>query len=337
MGYENNFWSTYKLNRKKAEGQALKTVDIYSRILYTVLSEMIVYDGVPDWIDRRFFTTVEWYKITNGTCIGVKEGDKLIPYSGGFGGGELDPYGQMTHYIGATMNGSVVEIDYTLENVQLFRNNELFESENGNLERFSELLAQTDISIGTLIKYSRLLPFPLVKDGHQKDAIDHLYDSLAIGKPTALQDDQMKIYDFVEVEPYKVIDITDASNSDKVQYLSKLHDDLLRRFYSYYGHSMSGSQKMAQQTEAEISDHDTISMIYPLARLRSAQMDIEEFNKKFGTNITVRFGDAWAQNCAEIMTDVNNNGIPDEEEVLTDEHEGSVSEAPAGTEESDTE
>ena len=50
---------------------------------------------------------------------------------------------------------------------------------------------------------------------------------------------------------------------------------------------------MAQQTVKEVDGSTSLSFIYPNDRLKMRQRGFDEFNRLFGTNISVRFSDAW--------------------------------------------
>ena len=78
-----------------------------------------------------------------------------------------------------------------------------------------------------------------------------------------------------------------------MQYLSKFHDDLLRRFCTLYGQPMQTTGKMAQQTVEEIQGYDSFSMIIPSNRLEERQRGIAEFNRVFNENVTIEYNTAW--------------------------------------------
>ena len=50
---------------------------------------------------------------------------------------------------------------------------------------------------------------------------------------------------------------------------------------------------MAQQTVKEVDGSTSLSFIYPNDRLRQRQKGFDKFNKLFGTDISVRYSDAW--------------------------------------------
>ena len=84
---------------------------------------------------------------------------------------------------------------------------------------------------------------------------------------------------------------------DKIQYLSKLHDDVLRRGLTYYGIPINSSGKMAQLNDKEIDGYETYSKIYPNNRLFERQKAINQMNDLFGISATVDFGLAF-KNCS---------------------------------------
>ena len=93
--------------------------------------------------------------------------------------------------------------------------------------------------------------------------------------------------------PVDVINLTDVNNIDKIQYLSKFHDDLLRRFCTLYGHAMQTSGKMAQQTTEELQGYNSFSMIIPNNRLEERKKGIDDFNRIFNENVEITYSEAW--------------------------------------------
>ena len=136
-----------------------------------------------------------------------------------------------------------------------------------------------------------------------KAAVDEVLKDINAGNlKSVLSDDLEK-----EIEGLKSIDIfniTDVKDVDKIQYLSKYHDDLLRRLYTLGGHAMAGTQKMAQQSAYEVGQNDTIAMIYPMERLDCLKRGFDKVNALFGTNITAKFSEAWQVEKEKIETSI---------------------------------
>ena len=107
--------------------------------------------------------------------------------------------------------------------------------------------------------------------------------------------------DFAEEESIKRIDLFDISKVDKLQYLSKFHEDLIARFLFHFGMDYSNGTKMAQQSVSEVVDGDKASMIYTLCnRLKCREKMVREVNQLFGCNMSVRLSRPWQVQLEEI-------------------------------------
>ena len=261
---------------------------IYMQIFLNDLISMLEYENIPDGLETDY---LELMKIQDGVCgvIKLEDGD-IVPFRGGFSD-KLDHYGRGTHFVGACLDGT--DIDAVInEDCVIAKNNILMSSDIPNLHRLAKMLVETDISMNFNLFYSRYAPMLRAFSESESTKIKTALENIEAGVPvTIVFDDIDQILEGSNVE--RVINYTDVKNSDKLQYLSKFHDDILRRFYTYYGHAMSGTEKMAQQSVDEIGRNDTVAMIYPLIRLKKAQEFCKNLNKLYGTNMTVDFSSAW--------------------------------------------
>ena len=104
-----------------------------------------------------------------------------------------------------------------------------------------------------------------------------------------------------EGELNNVMDLTDATLSDKIQYLVKLKDDVERWFHTDYGHSMDTSGKLAQQSVEEINKSAGIAYITPNDMLNCRKKFVAEINETFGLNIEVEFSESWKVEHDEVL------------------------------------
>ena len=279
---------------------------IYMQIFLNDLISMLEYENIPYGLETDY---LELMKIQDGVCgvIKLEDGD-IVPFRGGFSD-KLDHYGRGTHFVGACLDGT--DIDAVInEECVIAKNNILMSSDIPNLYRLAKMLVETDISMNFNLFYSRYAPLLRAFSESESEKIKKALADIEVGVPvTIVFDDIDQILEGSNVE--RVINYTDVKNSDKLQYLSKFHDDILRRFYTYYGHAMSGTEKMAQQSVDEIGRNDTVSMIYPLIRLKKAEEFCESLNKLYGTSMSVDFSQAWNVKQAQIEReeDLDNESI----------------------------
>ena len=185
-------------------------------------------------------------------------------------------------------------------------------------DKFASYLAECDRSIRTAIMNSRLTNIPVACDENEKKAIDIVLDTVYEGKPkTIVQSNLLNkfIQDNGNGNEIRTLKLTDPDYVRNIQYLSNLHDDLLKRICIIYGHSLNGVNKMAQVNSDELKGYETLARVYPLIMFEERKKFINECNRVFGTNWEVHFSDAWkhilSENGVEVAkkeTEVEENG-----------------------------
>lgn len=276
--------------RPKKEAEIKKYIGfiIYLRQIITEAVAMLKLDGAPETLDVHM---MEAFRYCNGHA-GVINHSKygLVCFPGSFAG-EPDPYGRGQKYVGALLNGEPVEGTIG-EDIIVIANNFSYSADLPILYNFAKRLNEVDVSLDLNVFYSRLAPIVKVSNGKVKEAVDQALNNILVGELKSVMASDLES----ELDGYKSIDIlniTDVKDVDKLQYLSKYHDDLLRRLYTLGGHAMAGTQKMAQQSAYEVGQNDTVSMIYPLERLDALREGLDKVNKLFDLNISVDFSKAW--------------------------------------------
>lgn len=188
------------------------------------------------------------------------------------------------------------------------------------LEFYANLFNETDISIKSIIKKARLNPIPLARDSKIQSALEKAMSEIEAGNTKAVAYDSIRD-DFIEgAEPVTMLQLTEPEHTDKLQYMSKFYDDLLRRVLTYYGHPLSSASKMAQVTSAELEGYTTYSRIYPNILLEARKDFMTRCNEVLGTEFSVEFSKAWEH--------LNNDIILNNEEVGNNDDKGSIGGAP---------
>ena len=185
-------------------------------------------------------------------------------------------------------------------------------------DKFASYLAECDRSIRTAIMNSRLTNNPVACDENEKKAIDIVLDTVYDGKPkTIVQSNLLNkfIQDNGNGNEIRTLKLTDPDYVRNIQYLSNLHDDLLKRICIIYGHSLNGVNKMAQVNSDELKGYETLARVYPLIMFDERKKFINECNRVFGTNWEVHFSDAWKHILSENGIDVTEKETEVEENV----------------------
>lgn len=301
------YFSKLKEKRQKAY-----RIESYDEMLTNTLSSMFVYEIENERLSY-FSPLIDIYRILEGASaickdiakdkeIGTKYTEDYTIAHVEFGG---DPYpsGIGSIAICSTDNGVVRSYEdwYNHPEVAIFFNNRLG-SPDMNIGRFSDMLAELEISMKTNILFSRMYPIPVVGDTKVQTAIEEAINNILNGKiATVLDREKLKKYLGSEDGKGVGIDLvalTDVDKSQYIQYLAKMRDDLMRWFYSYYGMNSQGSSKMAQQTVTEVEQDSNASMIIPHDMLREAVKGCDMANRKFGWNMSVSFSECWMNRLA---------------------------------------
>ena len=138
--------------------------------------------------------------------------------------------------------------------------------------------------------------FP-VSDSKQAETINSVMEDIYNGKPKAIAlkktfEDTLN-ESMGDREKNFSVPLTDPRDVETIQYLSKLHDDLVRRIATLHGHKMNTTGKMAQMTRDELNESETFSHIYVCQQMEMRKRFVEDCNIILGTNIEVEYGCAW--------------------------------------------
>ena len=305
------FMSDYNLSLFDLKPGSKKETEIINMLrkranfieLYEIVMAMFDYENLPF---RKEFIE-ELLLIYGNAAVGRDENGLHVGY---LSYNELDennmPIGKatITTRHGYQMTG---EID---TDICLFFNNEIRLPEL-KLELYADMFSEADISIRSIIKKARLLPIPLTRDSKVKEAINEAFKDIDNGFIKAIGYDAI-MDDFAgDGDPVTMLHLTEPEHTDKLQYMSKFYDDMLRRVLTFYGHPLSSASKMAQVTSAELEGYTTYSRIYPDVMLKQRQDNWKHANEILNTNVTVDYSRAWEH--------LKNDIILNNEEVATDE------------------
>lgn len=304
-----NFYNLYGCSIPLNDGLQLH----YWCTLEQILTSMFEYNNLPKGLDRKY---IEHTLIRFGCCAIVKINDEFFVGVPAIKP-PLDNYGIGTEITITTYNGQHQKRGKIGENCALIWNNTEFVGDF-IISWYAKMFKEIDISMEANVFNSRLHPIPVARNSKIKSAIDNIFksikgenknnDTYTILSDTAFADEINGTSTKIDV-----LNLTDVKDVDKLQYLSKFHDDLLRRFCTLYGHSMQTTGKMAQQTVEEIQGYDSFSMIIPSNRLEERQKGISEFNHIFGENVTVEYNEAWQDSLFKKEVISNETGDNDED------------------------
>ena len=275
---------------------------------------MFEYKNLPKEIKNRS-QFIELYLMHGGVCgFGKwKSANPAVNDTYGFcignPSGEPDPYNIGTDFVGAAnqseMYGTLSDAP-TMgkklgDDVILCYNNSLM-CPDFEIRWFADLLTEIDISIRVLVLNARACKVSKVSSSIEQAKLQECFNSTEDGKPHVyFSDNSVEKLLTGEEELNNVMDLTDATLSDKIQYLVKLKDDVERWFHTDYGHAMDTSGKLAQQSVEEINKSAGIAYITPNDMLNCRKKFVAEINETFGLNIEVDFSESWKVEHDEVL------------------------------------
>lgn len=258
-------------NNLPAKEKLLKDFD-YCLELINNINQIVRFDDFFPELDQDIFNNI---KITEGMvgilkdeygfqcCMVEPEG---LPRKDG------RPYRVIARYIRVVDDRpQVVVKDHLLndKDIVLFYNT-AYGKPDLNIWWLAKMMGETDVSIYKNILFARYAPLLRVKSEKEKKQMLEAINKIVDGEiSTMVSDDTFE--DLLDKEQDPILNITDVGNSDKIQYLSHLFQDFIKRFTMRYGCPISGVEKMAQQNNAEINGDVAYSWLVPIDMLNQAK------------------------------------------------------------------
>ena len=173
--------------------------------------------------------------------------------------------------------------------------NNLLHTPEYDIVRFAKILAETDTSMYCNVMNSRISPILLADNNNQKIALDSAIQNVYSGKLSSIAFNDIidKINANSTKENSHILHLTEPKNIEKLQYLSKFHDDLIRRLCNLHGVTMNTTGKMAQLTQAELNEYSQFSGIYIQQQYDLLCEYIDEANRIEDWNMSVEYGDSF--------------------------------------------
>lgn len=278
----------------------------YFNMFLNILLDMFEWEGLPETIPARFLEMILHSR--GEVFIGrEKEDDPLVAAIGSLSG-EIDDYSMGTECVAVTPCQSLqgkrnIDIAYGVNNKTATPDTLLY--------WLSHMLAENDRSMELVSIYARLLPIPKVRDEKDKQMFDELITKLIDGDPKAFAS-RNALAEALGEDGGVILDITDPEQTDKLQYLSRFADDIIKRFYNFYGQPLQTQNKAAQSISDELHGMDSVSFILPLQMLQCRQALADNINNIFGLDVSVRFSQPWEIEYRKyVSNDTDQDGQPD--------------------------
>lgn len=310
-----------KAKCKKYYDDTVHTVDMMDSLM-----SMFTYKGLPDTLPDWL---VETMHITEGTCGVCRMGDgNVYTGTGGYCGNVknfLPEEYQITN-IGITGGEGATKRGKIGEDFVVGWNNSTH-TPDWMVMQTASILTEIDVSERCNVLFSRMLRIPKVADSKEKKAVEAGVKAIMEGRFEAVISDNV-LSDLIDSDREKFLDLVDVQDVDKLQYLNQYRDNIVKRFYQYYGQGLQITSKLAQQTTDEIHGTDAVSMIHVLDRLKYRKKFCDDLNNLFGLSVSVELSPAWQDQLQE-MQETHSDGTPDETPTEIDTEGGEDSEREA--------
>lgn len=261
----------------------------------TTLENQLCSMFVCDNMSNDMFRQVERCLIRYGECgAGLLQNGTLYADVATLGG-DIDIYGYGTQGEIITRNGKeTIRGKIGTDIIVGWNNSERVPT--FDLYRYAGLFKELEQSWKNNVIYSRMHPVPVAKNSKMKQAIDKIIKDNKDADKTETVINDIPFIDQVNEKGVSidVLTLTDPDGVERLQYLSKAYDDLLRRWWNLYGMDMQSTGKMAQQTTVELEGYKAYSMIQPCDMLKCRQDWARQINERFGTEFNYHFSPAWS-------------------------------------------
>lgn len=305
----------------------------YIQYYLTRLQSMFKYDGLPDSIPQKW---LEHYLLVNGSCVFIMDGDDLIVTTGGWGGLPNRYYVPQSYIVSNPYVKEETRRTYTIdEDCVLIRNDVYAQGIMPMLMKYCSQLVENDITMNVADILARATLTITALTNKDRESVEQWLKRIrkgelaAIGELPAMAGNQERN---VNIQPFQS---TASTLTDLIEYHQYLKAGLFNELGLNSNYNMK--RESINSNESQLND----DMLHPLIddMLAMRREALEKVNEMFGTNISVEFNSAWADNeienelTMEVMeaeadqiteapeeTD-NIEAAPENEEVLIDETE----------------
>ena len=149
------------------------------------------------------------------------------------------------------------------------------------ISHYARQLADLSSTINIYTVNSRLTDYPIGKTDSVRQSIKNFFNQLAVGRREIIADDDIILNGFATAAAGT------KRTADTLKDYIQCKDVILEQFFRDIGVKMS-NQKKAQVTSNEIESDEQLLLISIDDMLKTRVQGLEDFNKFFGTNATVK-------------------------------------------------
>lgn len=274
--------------------------DDYAVLLENVLS-MYDFNKFPDTFNSDYFMN---YLLTEAwACIGPDRNGNIISLH--FSpAGDPDANGIGTNAIVTTENGFAKTIHNWRDQSEYIpcHLNRTY-TPDLTLAKTAAFLGESDSSILNILRAARYNKAFLVGDEKAKAQLDQCISAIGDGKPYVILSDNLKNALLGGPSLIDQLELSDPALAERLQYLVKFQDDILRDFYNKYGLSSYGSGKMAQLTVEEATAGENRAEVIPDSRLKILKEWVNKVNAAYNYGASIEYAGPWKDEHKEVSKD----------------------------------
>lgn len=181
--------------------------------------------------------------------------------------------GELDAYVGTTLQTDNKETLEGIDGIDLIvcRNNDLGYPDREFISYMAEMNEETDKSIRYQLINSRNIPVITATNENQKREIESAFSDIEAGKPVVVKSKLM--------DDINVLDITDKTAIEKMQYIDTFQSVLEKQFSNFFGVAINMIDKRAQVNSYELTSHDDLTSLDFLCAYESRLTFCEEMKK----------------------------------------------------------
>ena len=239
---------------------------IYEKIFYKRLNILFKWKSESVIFPKNFETLLR----QNGTiAYHIKRKCWLL----GSYKGTRNRDGELDEYVGTTLQTENKETLEGIDGIDLIvcRNNDLCAPDREFISYMAEMNEETDKSIRYQLINSRNIPVITATNENQKREIESAFSDIEAGKPVVVKSKLM--------DDINVLDITDKTAIEKMQYIDTFQSVLEKQFSNFFGIAINMIDKRAQVNSYELTSHDDLTSLDFLCAYESRLTFCEEMKK----------------------------------------------------------
>ena len=267
----------------------------YNRLIRNFVNPMFLHD-TKGFIESEL---LEKMLINYGMVSIGKKDNKYYPFFPSLVG-NLTYDGRGDTVIGYSLNG--IYFEGSRDEYPIMYNNSMYTCDYTLLNESSEIITEVVKSMISNIKLCRIKSTITCATENEKKQAEQILKDIEDNKLLTVILDKMKVAS--GNSSYDLIKLADERDIDKLQYLTKYLDDIIRMISLIYGIPINSSGKMAQMNNKELSGYEHFCKIYPNDRLYQRKEFYKKFNKIHGTDWDVNFNEPWS---SIVKKDVDKN------------------------------